>query len=114
MAPGSKEVQEKSVRTIMGLSYKLTRYRWITGYTAVNKSLQGEKTSWHVARNSTELLQIKMEPAKEKLTTKEISFTFLLTKDVGKKDPGKWQQRGKKQGYKRKYRSLLKNQHLKN
>ena len=57
--------------------------------------------------DSTELLQIIMEPAKEKLTTKELSYKFWLTIESEKKDPGKWQQRGTKKVYKRKYRSLL-------
>jgi len=46
-----------------------------------------KKTSWHVAAktDSKELLQIIMEPAKEKLTTKELSYKFWLTKKVRKK-----------------------------
>jgi hypothetical protein len=34
--------------------------------------------------DSTEFLQITMEPTREKLNAKEFSYKFLLTKDVGK------------------------------
>ena len=73
-----------------------------------------EKTSWHVAAkaDSTELLQITMEPAKEKLTTKGLSYKILFKKRMwGKKILAKWQQRRTTQGYEIKYRSLLKNLH---